>query len=732
MGEDLIMDMEDINFSMTDLERRTYRYLQQLAKSLGLPSNVKKVYLIYLIHAKKYKSEKEVNSIIHHVKMERQQAQSRKRHLKKHLQNREISSTNKLCQSPPISNTPKRPVHGVVRYSPDLHHTYVKCNRQNIGTNIGPMPRPITASDRVLRSFNLKSLRKTYGAVNLSNPNVRNQATSPKERIQIVAGRMAEVNVTKCLERRHRPSILGGNSFGVRNQKRYIIAHNEDVTAPMPKRQRALSGIYPLIPPELEYNVNTIQGVRLRHTDGRLSTINALVQKRSLPERFKPPKHNEITIQDIFGSIDINLNDTDTPNYLQPYPNIGHIDMTAPISEYRDDQDRCSVYYHKKIRSEQVRYQRMNCREGKEELLPKINDAFSRFSGVLNRDVSQPLFIQVGEPDVLPPYSGRNIANSHMLESLYNFKTNLLTNAPLLQIATTANTKCVYSTPVIATAMAQQPATLVPTEPFNMPPCEPDNQYRCSHDIEMPHLYELIKQPDHDFSLRSLGYREVSDVSTSTSSLDTSQSQPGGSVTIPEMVEDALEIISQDGDYMEQIGMDLRVQCVLCSWAGPKIILEFHIRKEHPTQILKLNNGESNVVHTLGSLAHGRLWLGSVLEHDTALYVLSVKCEEDCLMATLTALSSDVIEKHGKIIIYNKVTGEPYSWAGDIPPLPPNLPYENDVTCLKIDLTKLDLLPNSANLKLVNNELVLKSPTKVVVGQPELNDIHIILFVRIS
>ncbi|KAI8423788.1 hypothetical protein MSG28_012806, partial [Choristoneura fumiferana] len=32
-------------------------------------------------------------------------------------------------------------------------------------------------------------------------------------------------------------------------------------------------------------------------------------------------------------------------------------------------------------------------------------------------------------------------------------------------------------------------------------------------------------------------------------------------------------------DYMERMGMDIRMQCILCNWAGPKIILEYHIRK---------------------------------------------------------------------------------------------------------------------------------------------------------
>lgn len=59
------------------------------------------------------------------------------------------------------------------------------------------------------------------------------------------------------------------------------------------------------------------------------------------------------------------------------------------------------------------------------------------------------------------------------------------------------------------------------------------------------------------------------------------------------------------------------------------------------------------------------------------------------------------------------------------------MPYENDSSCLKLQLSTLNLLPNSANLKLHNRELVINSPSKVVVGQPALNDIHIIMFVKI-
>ncbi|CAH2242228.1 jg25161 [Pararge aegeria aegeria] len=217
---------------------------------------------------------------------------------------------------------------------------------------------------------------------------------------------------------------------------------------------------------------------------------------------------------------------------------------------------------------------------------------------------------------------------------------------------------------------------------------------------------------------------------SSSSSVDTMDT----SASIPEMVEDALEIISQDGDYMERMGMNTRIQCVLCSWAGPKIILEGHIRKVHTESIHKQYKSEWNTTYTLESLVQCRVWFNRVIEYDSMLYMLSAKYEDPgCFMATLTSLSTEPepSEKIVSITLYNKITGEPFSWTGHIPTLPPNLPYENNAKCLKIDLSKLDLLPNSANLKLINRELVTQSPNKVVVGHPALNDIHIIVFVRV-
>ncbi|KAI8423789.1 hypothetical protein MSG28_012806, partial [Choristoneura fumiferana] len=98
----------------------------------------------------------------------------------------------------------------------------------------------------------------------------------------------------------------------------------------------------------------------------------------------------------------------------------------------------------------------------------------------------------------------------------------------------------------------------------------------------------------------------------------------GANVTISDMVEDALELISQDGDYMERMGMDIRMQCILCNWAGPKIILEYHIRKEHIDQIDKQEKRDWNITYSLGSLVRQQLWSCRVIEHDAILYTSRV------------------------------------------------------------------------------------------------------------
>ncbi|KAL0860626.1 hypothetical protein ABMA27_009977 [Loxostege sticticalis] len=664
--------MSDIKFSLEDLEGRTYRDLQQLAKSLGLPSNVKKIYLIQLIHAKKFRTPAEVEAIVHRVKLERRQmAQVRKRASKKKsfLQGAEISSTSNSL-SPPIGHTPRRPGH-IIMPCAEARHTVVKYPRQSLmrSTYIKktyPPPKP-ASSDRVLRSFSLKPKQPNslLSVFKNQNPMTLNEA-----RMDILGQERTypKTNVmATCMVRKHRPQIHSRSASLVEHLRGQLVPVTRMNSCPLPaRRQRVLSGIYPIATqvtketPKVNYEY--IQSIGFRRSDGKLSHINALVQKA----KIEPSRNIEMTIQDLINS---NI-ESQTGNPVVPsleYPNMSSV---------------ATVYYHKKIRAEQVNTQKRTIREDRcDEQLPKINEVFSKFSDVHRRDVTQPIYVQVSDESErilnYPTYVARSNNSTNMLESFYNFKNSFLVNQPLLQVATTTSTRCVYSTPVIASAVAHSSSV---TDACNV----------------------------------SSNYQEV-----------------GSSATIPEMVEDALEIISQDGDYMERIGMDVRVQCILCSWAGPRFILEYHIRKDHASLVLRSDQSEWNISFPLGCILRSQFWTSRVVAYQSTLYVLSMKYEDlDCYVA-LSALSSDPTPKTGYMTVYNKLTGEPHNWTGEIQPLSPNLPYYTETSCLKLDISRLDLIPNSANLKLVNKELVVRSPNKVIVGRPDLDDIHVTVFVKI-
>ncbi|XP_063543004.1 uncharacterized protein LOC134751509 [Cydia strobilella] len=342
----------------------------------------------------------------------------------------------------------------------------------------------------------------------------------------------------------------------------------------------------------------------------------------------------EVTLQDINGNVEqaTSLN----------YPNTSGVEAVPEFTEVTPESTT-SVYYHKKIRAEQVRERRNTLNTRCE--LPRINEAFGQFRGNdVRHDVTQPLHVQVSEESErilnYPQFAKRNTS---LLETLYNFKSQFLTNQPLLQLATTTNTKCVYSTPTVATAAPQRPGTTY-TEPymaFNIYVAHGRDQYYGNMDNSR--LNDCLKSADQDYDFRC-----YEDPNRSSSSIGTAQSQDlGANVTISDMVEDALELISQDGDYMERMGMDVKMQCVLCNWAGPKMIVEYHIRKEHSNDIDKREKREWNITYSLGSV-HQHLWKSRVIEHESALFVLSVKYDQTgCLLATLAAarMEYDAIQR---------------------------------------------------------------------------------------
>ncbi|XP_063393700.1 uncharacterized protein LOC134678884 [Cydia fagiglandana] len=717
-------------YSTSRLELCSYRCLQKLAKSLKLPSNVKKVYLVEMINAKKCSPESEVQRIIRRVKQERKNLTQDKKRSRQTVITIDSSSSESL--SPAISDTPKRPPC-MLRCS-ELRHQMMRSQNSVVSTS-----HP--GSDRVLRSCNvkLKPFMNKFAEVNQRHVDMLEQAKPMNVRV-----------IKKC-----KPNILSNNERQIAPVTQLGSRHI------LVKRQRLLSGIYPIAK-----ELVPVGGVGVRNSEGKMSALAAFIHKPQDDSYTSTRSNNslkrniELTLQDIINgnveqatslnypntsgnlsclirsnnslkrNIELTLQDVINGNIEQAtslnYPNTSGVEDMPDFTEVTPESTT-SVYYHKKIRAEQVRERRSTLNTRCE--LPRINEAFGQFRGNhIRHDVTQPLYVQVSEESErilnYPQFAKRNTS---LLETMYNFKSHFLTNQPLLQLATTTNTKCVYSTPTVATAAPQRPATTY-TEPYMASNIyvayERDQYYGSMDNSRMNDCLRFVEQ-DYDF-------RCYEDPNRSSSSIGTVQSQDlGANVTISDMVEDALELISQDGDYMERMGMDVRMQCVLCNWAGPKIILEYHIRKEHSNDIDKQEKREWNITYSLGSV-HQQLWKSRVIEHESALYVLSVKYEPPgCFLATLATLTTDPELTTGSITVFNKVTGEPHTWIGEIQELPPSLPYDNQPG-LQLDLASLDLIPNSANLKLMNGELVLQSPSKVVFGQIELNDIHIILFVKIS
>ncbi|KAL4713747.1 hypothetical protein ACJJTC_004278 [Scirpophaga incertulas] len=255
--------------------------------------------------------------------------------------------------------------------------------------------------------------------------------------------------------------------------------------------------------------------IGFRHSDGKISKINALVQKKNQHNY----KNIELTVQDLIdsnidsqhiGSLADNLRNTqysnvsdgtnqnDCPDYghknyvnnattqyektsadnYQHIPEAVNVQvlesqrilrpsnrnsyLNTHIDAIRDDNiSHCSVYYHKKIRGEKVRFQRTIDVENDDEVnelnrLPRIAEVFSKFNNVQPTSVlTQPVFVEVSKESErilgYPNYAPKAGNNTNLLESFYNFKNEFLVTQPLLKIVTTNCTKSVYSTSVIST-----------------------------------------------------------------------------------------------------------------------------------------------------------------------------------------------------------------------------------------------------------------------------------------
>ncbi|XP_041972057.1 uncharacterized protein LOC121728028 isoform X2 [Aricia agestis] len=706
-------DAEEQKAYLLFLENRTYRYLQHLAKSLSLPSNYKKVYLIELIYAKKYRTEEIVKTIIQRVKIERLLAA--KNRLKRNRRKRFTMPPR--TKSPAISATPKRQ-RVYVPFGSDLKMAIMRNSTRRSLLDVNKQHTLPRTSDRVLRSFNLRqSDNSNYNPCLLNNSecNKVQNALNTKAviKINIPTGNFYKYYMnTECVVRKHRPAILNSTCNETRKplilrQRFQDVGIQSNITAA--RRQRTISGIYPL--PALRncpQPIQTTEGVSMRNYDGSRSKLNAVIQKCNTNYKQKITYcDTEVNIQDLIDRIDDNIENQDVPSHrtaenFEPTPSPSILN-----SQEQHTEPATSFSYH----IDRMRYQMLDDRSSQytdETVLPKINEVFSKMNCMKN--IAQPLYVQVSSEDELSrnyPLFADN-CNTALLESLYNFKSQMLTNVPLLQIATTDNTKSTYTTSTVTTA--EHHSASHGNDCYDFTLFEQDNRY-----MNDPRLYEFFR-----FSQQ----QRNSALNRSSSSTETyhERSTPA---TVPEMLEDAVELISQDGDYMEQIGMDVRVMCVLCEWAGPNILLENHILKEHGMCVVECEAG----VGVSWSLAAMWRACACVLRRATALYVLRARYSDpDRLSAQLATISADPVPRMGEITVYNKHTGEPYSWMGYIQPLT----NSDDSSGLRVSITQLDLLPNSANLKLLNRELVSYSLNRAVVGAPALNDINVVFNVKIE
>uniref|UniRef100_A0A2A4JSE0 Uncharacterized protein n=1 Tax=Heliothis virescens TaxID=7102 RepID=A0A2A4JSE0_HELVI len=768
--------MEGIEEDVKNLEICSYRYLQQVAKAMSLPSNVKKVRLIKLINTKKYGTQQEVDELVKQVRQERQQLsqvrrKANKNRKKTNVQSTEISSTSNSL-SPPITTTPIHTRHVVIRYSPEKH------SPKKYPETISTRKYNLSRSDRVLRSFN--RVKKPSYLLNNTLFNLIN-GSDTEDGSEVL--NILNAEKTKQVDR------FPKKTDDWKMHQLVPLTRSVHTSPPRARVQRRISGVYPLRPEELK-----VPNVAIRRADGSISKLRAIIQ-RPLSQRnlnydrqsyngasllrteasehsytattspqftynsTYPSSMTEITPNVNYRQSNLKIetqnldnrpsNYTTTPTFSFRSINTSEIahsisyrttnmtEMTQSINYrvpnnsavnmpensnsskssdemnmsnvYKENQPaEYSVYYHKKIRAEQVRSSRnrdMFRTVENDGQLPKINEVFSKFNSVYSKDIMQPLYVHVdNEPEIAPityiPDPTTSYQGSSGLEKLYNMKTAF---PPLLRICTTTNTRTVYSTPIITSAKAQPPN---PMHLYNDALAPRDNQQYYVNEEGLPRVHDFFRNfHGDDGTLQDRHTTE--DFRRSCSSIETLPSQEqelGANVTIPEMVEDALELISQDGDYMERMGMDIRMQCILCNWAGPKIILEYHIRKEHSEQIIQCSGNEWVATYTLGGLCARRSWVHRVLQTRGELYVISVQYHvPECFMAALSTLSEDDPPKTGSLTIYNRLTGEPFVWQGEVSEIDTDMDVKQN--CLRIPLSRMDLLPNSANLQLTSRVL---------------------------
>lgn len=120
--------------------------------------------------------------------------------------------------SPPITFTPKRP-STCIEYSPELSKSLItyKPKRSLLQNNQNPTPN-VSRSDRILRSFNMKTLKPNYALLN-GQDIIRSHLNPIEARIKIIKNSdgYPHYNVTpKCVVMKHRPTLLANSKPGMK------------------------------------------------------------------------------------------------------------------------------------------------------------------------------------------------------------------------------------------------------------------------------------------------------------------------------------------------------------------------------------------------------------------------------------------------------------------------------------------------------------------------------------
>lgn len=142
------------------------------------------------------------------------------------------------------------------------------------------------------------------------------------------------------------------------------------------------------------------------HSSTNMAEIASSMEYRpSNTENTQNLDFNVSTMSDIAHNNGYQEPNISEANFSQSNLNFSNSYEETNVShQYKENQsEEYAVYYHKKIRAEQVRSMR-NREPAKCETectLPKINEVFSKFNSVYCRDVTQPIYVQVdSEPEI--------------------------------------------------------------------------------------------------------------------------------------------------------------------------------------------------------------------------------------------------------------------------------------------------------------------------------------------